>query len=84
MLQQRIEAVEVARSLAGAVRGQGSPAYGEIRRRQQSVNGFAVELCPGPANQQTPEVKHGVATDRHRRTMRTQIDVELQRKHLAA
>ena len=84
MLQQRIEAVEIARSLAGAVRGQGSAAYGEIRRRQQSVNGFAVELCPGSADQQAPEVEHGVAADCNRRTMRAQIDVELQRKDLAA
>src|ERR1700722_10522112 len=84
MLQQRIEAVEVARSLAAAVRGQGSTAYGEVRRHQQSVNSLAVELRTGSANQQAPEVKHGVATDRNRRTMRAQIDVELQRKDLAA
>src|ERR1700735_5210219 len=84
MLQQRIEAVEIARSLAGAVRGQGSAAYSEIRRRQQSVNGFAVELRPGSTDQQAPEVEHGVAADRNRRTMRAQIDIELQRQDLAA
>src|SRR5258707_3444299 len=84
MLQERIEAVEVACSLTATVCGQRSAAYGEIRRREESVNSFAVELRTGSANQQAPEVKHRVATDRNRRTVRAQLDVELQRKDFAA